>query len=184
MHVNGVSFLVNVLTPIRMTFATKIQSRSVENIYKALHSQLGDIKGKGFKISKLKCDPDSGFRALGAILGDEHGITVEPVGNNEHIPVVERKIRTIKERVRGIVNTLPYKLPLKLLALLVLFCVSRINMCPTTALSSSITPWERYNGKKVDYKRNLRASFGEYCQAHTNQADNTLDSRTTGRITV
>ena len=90
----------------------------------------------------------------------------------------------IKERVRSIVNTLPYNLTFKLLALLVLFCVSRINRSQVVALSTSRTPWERYHGKKIDYKRNLRASFGEYCQAYTNQADNSLDTRSIGGITV
>ena len=118
------------------------------------------------------------------MLGQEHGIAVEAVGNNEHVPIVERKIRVIKERVRGIINTLPYRLPTKLLPLLVLFCVNRINMTPSIAAANGASPWERFYGKKIDYKKNLRAAFGEYCQAHTNMADNTLSPRTTGGLTM
>ena len=137
MHVNNLMFVVNVLTPIRMTFAAKIKSRGLENIYAALYSQIGEVKSRGFNVTKLKCDPESGFVALADMLGQEQGILVEAVGNNEHVPVVERKIRVIKERVRGIVNTLPYRLPSKLLGLLVLFCVNRINMTPSAATVSN-----------------------------------------------
>ena len=118
------------------------------------------------------------------MLGQDHGIVLEAVGNNEHVPIVERKIRVIMERVRGIINTLPYRLPARLLPLLVLFCVNRINMTRSAATFSNASPWERFYGRKIDYKKNLRAGFGEYCQAHTNTADNTLNSRTIGGLTM
>ena len=71
-----------------------------------------------------------------------------------------------------------------LLVLLVLFCVSRINMVPSKADAIVISPWERFHKRKLDYSKNLKASFGEYCQAHDNDGDNTLKPQTTGAITV
>ena len=58
----------------------------------------------------MRCDPERGFAALSDVLANEHGVSIDPVGKNEHERVVERNIRTIKERVRRIVNTLPYRL--------------------------------------------------------------------------
>ena len=78
-------------------------------------------------------------------LSQEYGVTVDAVGAGEHVRIVERGIRTIKERVRGIVNTLPFKLCSMLLLLLVLFCVSRINMVPSKADAIVISPWERFH---------------------------------------
>ena len=184
MHINGIAFVVNVLTPIRMTLAAKLKSRGLENIYGVLCKQIAEVRSRGFNIPRLKCDPESGLVALRDMLGQDHGIVLETVGNNEHVSIVERKIRVIKERVRGIVNTLPHRLPSKLLPLLVLFCVNRINMTPSVATVSDASPWERFYRKKIDYKKNLRAGFGEYCQAHTNMADNTLSPRTTGGLTM
>ena len=98
--------------------------------------------------------------------------------------IAERSIRTIKERVRGIVNTLPYRVTTVLLGLLVLFCVSRLNMMPTAVDDTNVSPWERFYQRKLDYSKNLKAGFGEYCQCHDNASDNTLTSRTTGGLTV
>ena len=111
-------------------------------------------------------------------------MTVDAVGAGEHARIVERGIRTIKERVRGIFNTLPFKLCYMLLVLLVLFCVSRISMVPTKADAIFISPWDRFQKRKLDYSRNLKAGFKEYCQAHYNDGDNTLKPRTTGAITL
>jgi len=184
MYVKGIPFLLNVLTPIRMMFAAKLKAKTTQSLFSALTGQIGDIKAKGFKPSKLKCDPERGFTAMKDILSEEYGVSVDTVGTGEHVRVVERGIRTIKERVRGIVNTLPYKLCSVLLVFLVLFCVSRINMTPSKAATTILSPWERFHQRKLDFSKNLKAGFGEYCQAHDNDTDNTLKSRTTGALTV
>ena len=70
--------------------------------------------------------------------------------------------------MRGIVNTLPFKLSSVLLVLLVLFFVSRINVVPSNAGSIVVSLWERFHKRKLDYSKNLKAGFGENCQAHDN----------------
>eukprot|EP01042_Synura_sphagnicola_P036650 gene36650-biopygen15887 len=57
-------------------------------------------------------------------------------------------------------------------------------MVPSKADSIVISPWERFRKRKLNYSKNLKAGFGEYCQAHDNDGDNTLKLRTTGAITV
>ena len=121
-------FLVNLIMPIGMTLADIITKRSTDALYKTLYKQLSTINFRGFKVKKVTCDPESGLTAMRDAWGTGNGIHMKVAGQNEHVSVVERKIRTIKERVRGIYNTLPYKLPTKLLGLLVLFCISRVNM--------------------------------------------------------
>jgi hypothetical protein len=49
------------------------------------------------------------------------GIRVEVSGSGQHVPLVENKIRRIKERVRAQVTTLPYMLPKFLMRWLVFF---------------------------------------------------------------
>ena len=184
MYVNSIMFLVNVIMPIGMTLADIITKRSTDALYKTLYKQLSTINSRGFKVKKVTCDPESGLTAMRDALGTENGIHMEVAGQNEHVPVVERKIRTIKERVRGIYNTLPYKLPTKLLGLLALFCISHVNMIPSTSSPTGASPWERFYGRKLDYSKNLKESFGDYCQAHDNKSDNTLKTRTTSALTV
>ena len=43
-------------------------------------------------------------------LSQEYGVTVDAVGVGEHVRIIQRGIRIIKERVRAIVNTFPFKL--------------------------------------------------------------------------
>eukprot|EP00957_Ditylum_brightwellii_P101216 7713306-Ditylum_brightwellii.AAC.1 len=51
------------------------------------------------------------------------GIDLNPASAHEHVPEIERCIRVIKERVRGVYCTLPYTaLPLIMIQELVTFC--------------------------------------------------------------
>jgi hypothetical protein len=56
------------------------------------------------------------------------GITVNPTGAGQHVPVIENKIRQVKERVRAIINTLPFNLPATMIKHLVAHAVSRFDM--------------------------------------------------------
>ena len=129
-------------------------------------------------LQDVRADPEKGFMALEEKLEDR-GVKLEPAGPNEHVPMAESKQRRIKERVRGFLNILPYKLPLKLLIFLVYFVVSRINMtCDSGYDSYNVPPSELYGGWKIDYDKNLKAEFGNYVQADRNVADNTMAPRT------
>ena len=56
------------------------------------------------------------------------GIKVDISGAGGHVARIERRIRTIKERVRAhVAYKLPYSLTALGIAMLVLFCVSRYN---------------------------------------------------------
>eukprot|EP01040_Poterioochromonas_malhamensis_P015934 gene15934-biopygen3808 len=66
-------------------------------------------------------------------LGDI-GIKLNLASKGEHVPEVERAIRQIKERVRGFINMLPYRLPNIMVVHLVYHCVWAINLFPRTGL--------------------------------------------------
>jgi len=96
---------------------------------------LGKVRAEGFEAKALLTDGE------GAVikLNDElqlMGIIVNPSGAGSHVPVVENKIKTVKERVRGHIGVLPFKLCIALLVWLVYYCVSRINLVPTSTLSN------------------------------------------------
>jgi hypothetical protein len=62
---------------------------------------------------------------------------LDVAGPGQHVPVVERKIQTIKERVRMYDSGLPYVMTKLLLIMCVYFGVSKINMHPSTIMSDS-----------------------------------------------
>ena len=59
------------------------------------------------------------------------GIILDITGAGEVVAVVERKIRLIKERVRAIINTIPFSMTELLEGWLLRYVVNRINLVPT-----------------------------------------------------
>ena len=182
MNVNGIKFMVTVVKPIGMTLCGKLNSADMNEVFRLLKGHIGTIKSRGFKIVEAYADPE--FEPLTTTLGEVYSIKLDVSGQKEKDPFAERTIRVIKERTRGIYNTLPYKLTHKLLSLLVLFSASRISMVPSVSDNTGASGWERFYGIKLDYKKNFKAGFGDYVQAHNNASDNTMKSRTTGGLTL
>jgi hypothetical protein len=87
----------------------------------------------------------------------------------EHVAEIERRIRVIKERSCGIINTLPYPhLPQMMLIHLLHFIVMWLNNFPSsTGISSQWSPREIVLPcHSLDYKHHCRAPFGAYCEVH------------------
>ena len=181
MFVEKIPFLVSVTKPVNLLQINKLKSRTVGNIFHQIKKQLSVYRSRGFQVSKVRCDPESGLVALRPLLGND-GYDMDVTGQEEAVPPVERAIRTIKERVRGIVHTLPYRLPLRFMQYLLFFVILRLNMTPTKIGNES--SFEQVYGRKLDYKRNLKAGFGDYVQAHRNKVDNSLTTRADGGIAL
>jgi hypothetical protein len=65
-----------------------------------------------------------------------------------------KKIRQVKKRVRAIINTLPFNLP----GCSCCFKSQYDALCRV----NNITPREAFTDRKIDYKRDLKVSFGDY----------------------
>eukprot|EP01041_Mallomonas_annulata_P013615 gene13615-28917_t len=86
------------------------------------------------------------------------GITVNPTGAGSHVPVVERKIKQVKEKVRVSTSTIE---------------------------GEYISPRESFQGVKADFKRELSLSYGQYCEVHKQPfITNTMKSRTRPRTSL
>ena len=93
-----------------MLMLSYLVNRKVSTLKDLIMAQISAYKSKGFLITYLLCDNESSVKACIPFL-NEKGITVNQTSKNEHVPEVERAGRTLKERVRAVWNTLPYKLP-------------------------------------------------------------------------
>ena len=185
MFVGGFSFLISVSTPIGLTAVNELGrskgARASAPILKAIFSQLDLYKSRGFSISHILTDNEGGVIASSSQL-EARGVLVNPVGPGAHVPVVERKIQEVKERCRSIISTLPYRLPLHLFGYLVIFVISRINMVPHRAGYENVAPFEAFTGRKIDFKIDLRISFGEYAEVFNIKSDNSMAPRTSAAI--
>ena len=111
-------------------------------------------------------------------------IELDVTGAGEAVAAVERKIRHIKERVRTVVNFLPFSLNEKLEVWLVKYAVSRIVLAPRRNSLNHISPREKLIGRKLDVDKEIKHGFGDYVQVHNNIIDNSTKPRTAGTIAL
>ena len=83
----------------------------------------------GFEITLIRNDGKSAVNS--EIMKEKLNIRVDITGG-ESVPVVERKIRTIKERLRGVICTLPFIMSEQLTDWLVYNISYYINCEPTS----------------------------------------------------
>lgn len=184
MFVNGDKFLVSVTKPLGLTMVTNIPDRGTVEVRKALNTQLNNYTSRQFKIRTILTDGEGAIAKLTTEL-NAAGIVVNPAGPGQHVPVIENKIRQIKERVRSVVHSLPYLVCRKLMSLLVSFCVSRLNMVKSSLRIDDTPPIEIFQNRKTDVKRDLRIGFGEYVQVESpNIVKNSMEARSQGAISL
>ena len=110
--------LVTLVIPLNLILTRKLDNRKTEHIWRTISSPSANLK-KVFKDTGAKVDTESGLTRLDNLFGDV-GIGLKHVAVNQHVAAVERRIRTIKERCRGIISTLPHRLCKKLFESLII----------------------------------------------------------------
>ena len=115
----------------------------------------------------------------------EMGLQLNTVSNDEHVPEIERQIRTLKERTRAIYCTLPFcKIPRRLTIEMLYAANYWLNMFPRKgAISTTMSPRTLLTGLTMNYNRHCRLEFGEYVQTHE-EHDNSLNPRTIGALAL
>ena len=103
-------------------------------------------------------------------------------GVDEHIPEIERFIRTVKDRVRSVFHSLPYKyIPRLLLVHLVKAAVFWLNAFPHRDGISDQSPRYIMTGQTLNFQRHARLELGAYVQTHE-EHDNSTGPRTLGAV--
>lgn len=184
MFVNGEPFLVIVADPLGLVMARWLKARTAGVLAEALAAMVNELTARGFRPTALQSDGEGGLAAIASTI-NALGMIFNPAGPEQHVPIVENKIRQIKERVRAILSTLFFKLASFLLRWLVLYCVNRLNMSPSSTRMDATSPRELFLQRKIDFKRDLRISFGDYVQAHSvNTIRNSMAPRVEGAIAL
>ena len=113
------------------------------------------------------------------------GITLNTASPEEHVPEVERHIRTIKGKSKSVINVLPFKkIPPRMLTELVYYSNFWNNAFPNkNGVSETMSPRSIITGQEITYEQHCKLEFGEYVQVHE-ESDNSMASRTTGAISL
>ncbi len=173
-------FLVTISRAIKFGTVAWLKNGKTDTILTHIKDVHSIYIKRGFLLEIVEADGQ--FEPLRGELS-EIGITLNRCSREEHVPVAERRIRTLKERCRCIFNTLPFtKLPAMLVVQMVSTCNFWLNVYPPKdGVSRNINPRELITGVKIDFKKHIRAEFGEYVQVHE-EHDNSMNTRTTGAI--
>jgi len=106
----------------------------------------------GFHVRNILAD--GGFECIRNNLANM-GISLNISSRNEHVPEVERYIRTIKERVRVIAVSLPFKkYPPRLIAEIVYNVIFWLNsFLHNNGVHATISPRTLVTGLATDYHK-------------------------------
>jgi hypothetical protein len=135
-----------------------------------------DLWNSQFVVQVAKMDME--FEKLRDILTN---VTLNTTVACEHVGEIDRKIRVIKERGKGMINMLPYETMPKLMIIeLMHFCVMWMNSFPVkSGVSKKWRPRNLVSRHKLDAKLHCKVPFGSYCKVHVDpDITNTMESRT------
>ena len=130
--------------------------RSVKNIYET----------RGFEITDIHADNEFNVDSIKEALMPTK-MTI--YAKNEHVPIVERSIRTIKERCQCHCHSVPYKRHTKLMTRhLVENVVHWLNAFPLkNGISKTLSPATIVMGSpKPDFNKD-KVAWGSYVMAYT-----------------
>lgn len=127
MFVNGEALIVTVSRGLKFITKQYLPSRQANNLASSIRETIKIYQRGGFRAQTLLMDGE--FEKIKPLLPE---VLVNTTSAGEHVGDIERHIRTIKERARGILRTLPYKrMSAQMVVELVYFCVMWLNAIPS-----------------------------------------------------
>jgi hypothetical protein len=181
--VKGLVFLHVMLTPMGLSLVSHCKSKKAVNVGPKLKAIISQCKSCRIQLPILWADNEGAIATIVPDLNDM-GIPVDTVPAGTHCDTIERRHRTIKERVRGYDATLPIIMCRILLIFCVLFCVRGVNLVPDATSVSRIPPYQAFTGQRFNPAIHAVNGFGDYCQVTARVLDNSLKTRTTGCIVL
>jgi len=182
MYVNNIPFLTSISRHLRFGTVEWLKDLKKNTIVTEIKRLTNIYKERNFTVKLILADGQ--FENISNdVLG--LGISMNITGRDEHVPEVERYIRTLKERIRGVYNTLPFKtMPRNMMVELVKYANFWLNSFPKTdGISKTLSPRTIVTGRSVNYSKHCKLEFGEYCQTHE-QHNNSMAPRTIGAIAL
>ena len=101
--IEGIAFLLTCSTPINLLGVTALANRTMATTSK----HIAYYRSRGFKVVEVFLYSESGLIALNRTY-QLRGLEVTYAPPGQHIPVIERKIRFVKERCRALLGKLLY----------------------------------------------------------------------------
>ncbi len=175
MLVNKVPFLISSSRNINLTTIEHVPHPTASKLALLLHRIIRVYARAGFRVQTILMDNE--FEKVKAHVDTA---ILNTTAAAEHVGEIERRIRVVKERSRGIICTLPYPiLPRTMLIHLLHHIVMWLNNFPVAnGVSDRFSPREIILRHKLDYRHHCRAPFGAYCEVYEdNTPTNSMKTR-------
>jgi Reverse transcriptase (RNA-dependent DNA polymerase) len=177
-YVLGLGFSLSTSRSLRYLSCHHIANRSLPVLKDCIASDLSVYRSRGFRPVAIHADGE--FHAVQTAFPD---VRFSICAVDDHVPEIERAIRTVKECIRTTIHGLPFgRLPRVLVKELAASAIRTLNMLPhPDGVSSTLSPATIVTGHpKTDY-RTLHLEFGTYVQVYDGTSNDTK-SRTLGAI--
>ena len=126
-------------------------------------------------------------RKFDCIIGNlsEIQISIKVLSNDEHVEDIERLNRTVKERVRKVYNTIPFKkIPNIMIIELVdkvIFCINDLPHSPS--VRGDLRPRQIVTSLTFNYNKHCHLQLRKYAQVHEYHG-NTMQECSKGSIVL
>jgi hypothetical protein len=139
MFLNRMPFLITTSRNIKFCTCEMIKSTKSSTILQAIKPVLKLYSSRGFNVRFLLMDGQ--FESIRKDLG-EINVIANITARDEHVPEVERVIRTLKERMRSTLTVMPFKrIPNQMIVELIYGCIFWLNsFLPTEGCLQTFVP--------------------------------------------
>jgi hypothetical protein len=174
--VDGTAFLVTLSRRIKFITVEHVPVRTATSLSKHITRVLQVYEHAGLRVRMILMDGK--FEKVRDFIPR---VECNTTAAKEHVSKAERAIRTIKERTRGLVATLPFQhIPWRMKIKFVYFMVLWLNAFPVkNGISAVYSPPELLVRWQMDYSKHCRVLTGAYCEVHDEPSPlNTMTPRT------
>ena len=157
--------MISISRNIKFATIEAIPNNKTPVLVKGVKGILQIYRCNGFNVEVTLMDGEFGH-LCGELAG--MGVTLNETSQDEHMGNIERYIQTVKERMQGIYNTLPFnKIPTRLAVEMAKASVFWLNgLLPKDSFGNKLSPCTIITGQKLDYNQHCHYQFGEYVQTH------------------
>ena len=146
---------------IKFTTVQFINNAESDTLYESILEVKKLYRRRGFEINCILMDGQ--FKPIELQLLAAQ-ITLNSTAADEHVSEIERMIRVVKGRVRGVYTNVPFKrIPGRMVIELVYAAVFWLNyFYPSPSICDNLSPRTIMTGHTLDFNRHCKHEFGAY----------------------
>jgi hypothetical protein len=177
MFVNKMPVVISLTQPIGVIQVACVTTLTTAVLRPVIRRFFGTLNQRNIDVVRFTSDNEKG---LAALFSDMSAMSVEQitVGPGQHDHSIERAIRTFKEELRTIIQSLPFNLADVLLPHVILAAAKKLLLFASRTRLDQTTPFEALFNRKADLRIDIGPPCLSYCHATRRDLKNNMDSRT------